>query len=86
MHECHRPGPGGLPLALRLSEGLGVAMVRALGPSGLLLLPPVLWATAMVCDGADAYTVFFRSVEDREGIPSDRVQATTIRGRCSKAR
>ena len=23
MHVCHRPGPGGLPLALRLSEGLG---------------------------------------------------------------
>jgi hypothetical protein len=21
---CHRPGPGGLPLVLRLSEGLGI--------------------------------------------------------------
>ena len=27
--EYHRPGLGGLPLALRLSEGLGVTRARA---------------------------------------------------------
>jgi hypothetical protein len=24
---CHSPGPGGLPLVLRLSEGLGLAVL-----------------------------------------------------------
>ncbi|CAD5373597.1 hypothetical protein RA210_U390015 [Rubrivivax sp. A210] len=30
---CHRPGPGGLPLALRLSEGLGFTYVPTLNGS-----------------------------------------------------
>jgi Arc/MetJ family transcription regulator len=29
---CHRPGPGGLPLALRLSEGLGFRVAVSVLP------------------------------------------------------
>jgi hypothetical protein len=36
MHECHSPGPGGLPLALPLSEELGCTRDIA---RGLLVFP-----------------------------------------------
>jgi len=68
-----------------LSEWLGVAEVSEIGLLLLLVLLPVPWPATVMSNGADSKDVTFQSVEHREGIPTDRIEASSLGCRCSQS-
>lgn len=47
----------------------------------LLTLLPVLWPATVMSDGADPKAAIFQPIEHRERIPTDRIEASSLRGR-----